>query len=60
MIRTSITAFLRDEDASAAMEYILIVAFMSVVWLYIWQEYIAELTQIYDRLARDLRKVKIG
>ncbi|TLP48807.1 hypothetical protein FDK21_03890 [Cohaesibacter sp. CAU 1516] len=60
MIRTSITAFFGDEDASAAMEYILIVALISVAWLYIWREYTAELTQIYDRIARDLRNVKIG
>jgi len=60
MIRTSITTFFRDEDASVAMEYILIVALISVAWLYIWREYTAELTQIYDRIARDLRNVKIG
>lgn len=60
MIRTTIVAFFKDEDATAAMEYILIVALLGVAWLMVWREYTAELTQLFNRIARDIDKVKIG
>ncbi len=60
MIRTSLAAFLRDEEASAAMEYLLIVGLLGVFWIAAGRGYASEVTKLFNALSKDLRSIKIG
>lgn len=60
MIRTSLVAFLKDEDASAAMEYLLLVGLLGIGWIAAGRGYASEVTKLFDAISKDLRSIKIG
>ena len=55
---STIFAFLKDEDASVTMEYLVLVSFMSLIWIAGGNEYKTQLVAAYTELSRDLSRIK--
>ena len=58
MSRTHLIAFLKDEKASVAMEYLLLIGVLGMIWLPAAAEYRDRVTQMYHDISRQLSHIR--
>ena len=57
MLRNNLLAFLKDENASIAIEYAALAGTVGVGWLYAGRTYQRELISLFDRMSHTLERV---
>ncbi|WP_319528950.1 hypothetical protein [uncultured Cohaesibacter sp.] len=59
MSRANVLAFLKDESATATIEYLILTGILGIGWAAAGTEYTNQLVHLYERISTSLQRLKI-